>query len=58
MFAEGTPGKYVLWAVHPKRTQPVTQTYSTIEPVTAQRTSLEADGYTVTVTTLNVLPTD
>lgn len=58
MVAEGTPGKYVLWAVHPKRTQPVTQTYPTIETMTAQRTSLEADGYSVTVTTLKVLATD
>lgn len=58
MVAEGTSGKYVLWAVHPKRAQAVTQTYATIEAVTAQQTSLETAGYSVTVTTSKLRSTD
>jgi hypothetical protein len=58
MVAEGTAGKYVLWALHPERAQPVTQTYATIEAVTAERTLLEAAGYKVTVTTPRQLPSD
>jgi hypothetical protein len=58
MVPEGTPGKYVLWAQHPERRRPVTQTYSTIGPVEAARITLEADGYSVVVTLAKLLPSD
>jgi hypothetical protein len=51
MVAEGTPGKYLLWATRPGILRPVAESYATRATVDARSDALRADGYTVEVTT-------
>jgi hypothetical protein len=52
MVAEGTPGKYSLWAKHPDRLHAIAETYPTKVAADARKANLELAGYAVTLTTL------
>ena len=49
MAPEGTPGKWSLWATHPKRLGAVAELYPTTISVSARAADLRQAGYTVEV---------
>ena len=53
---EGTPGKWSLWATHPKRLGGVAELYSTFIAATARAADLKLAGYNVEVILAKPLP--
>ena len=45
MIAEGTPGKWSLWATHPERLGALAQLYSTMAAAAARAAELREEGY-------------
>ena len=49
MLSEGTPGKWSLWATHPKRLGGIAELYATEASVAARAADLRHAGYLVDV---------
>jgi len=49
MVSEGTPGKWSLWATHPKRLGGVAELYATEASVSARAGALRQAGYKVEI---------
>ena len=50
MAPEGTPGKWSLWATHPKRLGAVAELYATTGAAAARAADLREAGYSVDIT--------
>ena len=53
MVPEGTPGKWSLWATHPKRLGSVAELYATTEAAATRAADLRQAGYTVEIVLSN-----
>jgi hypothetical protein len=49
MASEGTPGKWSLWATHPKRLSGIAELYATEASVAARAVDLRRAGYLVDI---------
>jgi hypothetical protein len=49
MVPEGTPGKWSLWASHPKRLASIAELFATTRAAAARAADLRQAGYTVEV---------
>jgi hypothetical protein len=49
MLSEGTPGKWSLWATHPKRLGGIAELYATEASVAARAADLRQAGYLVDI---------
>lgn len=49
MVSEGTPGKWSLWATHPKRLGGIAELYATTAAASARAADLRQAGYLVEI---------
>jgi hypothetical protein len=49
MVPEGTPDKWILWALHPLRPKPVAERYATFSGASEREAGLKAAGYYVEI---------
>jgi hypothetical protein len=49
MVREGTPGKWVLWAIHSERSKPIVERHATFSGAREREAALRQAGYSVEI---------